>query len=97
MKNLRKYQGAFSRKLSVFGDHIAADHCSFYDHGMQYALSGNVVALVVRDVHTGFGAVYPSSSKGTSSTVEALQRLIADSKVKRLYSDNADELIAASR
>ena len=63
---------------------------------MQYALSGNVIALVVRDVRTGYGAVYPSSSKATSSTVEALQRLIGDSKIERIYSDNADELVAAA-
>jgi Zn-dependent alcohol dehydrogenase len=97
MKNLRKYAGAFSRPTTKFGDNITLDHCSFYDHGVQYALSGNVVALVVRGVHAGFGSVYPSSSKSTSSTVEALQRSIGDSQVKHIYSVNADELIAASR
>ena len=64
---------------------------------MQYALSGNIVALVVRGVHTGYGAVYPSSSKNNSSTVETRQRFIGDSRMKRIYSDNADELIAAAR
>jgi hypothetical protein len=73
------------------------DHCSFYDHGMQYALNGNVISLVVRDVHTKYGAVYPATSTSTSSTVEALQRFIGGAKVKRFYSDNADALIAAAR
>ena len=97
MKNLRKYKGAFSRAKKGFGDIITMDHCSFYDHGMQYALNGNVTSLVVRDVHTKYGAVYPATNKSTSSTVEALQRFIEDAKVKRCYSDNADELVAAAR
>ena len=64
---------------------------------MQYALNGNVISLVVRDVHTKFGAVYPANDKTSSSTIEALQRFIGDDKVKRFYSDNAEELIAAAR
>ena len=97
MKNLQKYKGAFSKATKGFGDIITMDHCSFYDHGMQYALNGNVISLVVRDVHTKYGAVYPAASKSTSSTVEALQRYIGDAKGKRFYSDNADELVAAAR
>ena len=53
--------------------------------------------MVVRGVHTKYGAVYPATSKSTSSTVEALQRFIGDAKVKRFYSDNADELVVAAR
>jgi len=73
MRNLRKYAGAFPRPVSVFGDIITMDHCSFYDQGMMYALNGKVVALVVRDVATTFGSVYPSHSKDTEETVAALQ------------------------
>ena len=72
-------------------------HCFFYDHGMKYALSGCVVALVVRGVATIFGAVYLAPSNDTEETVSALQKLIGDDHVKRFYSDNADELISASR
>ena len=73
------------------------DHCSLYDHGMHYALNGNVISLVVRDVHTKYGAVYPANNKSTPSIVEAMQRFIGDSKVKRFYSDNADDLVAVAR
>ena len=83
MKNLRTCKGAFSRATKNFGDIITMDHCSFYDHGMQYALKDNVISLVVRDVHTKYGAVYPATSNSASSTVEALQRFIGDAKVKR--------------
>ena len=72
MKNLRKYKGAFSRETKSFGDIVTMDHCSFHDNGMQYALNGNVISLVVRDVHTKFGAVYPANNKTSSSTAEAL-------------------------
>ena len=41
------------------------DHCSFYDHGMTYALNNDVVALVARDVATTFGSVYLASPKDT--------------------------------
>ena len=60
---IKLYAGAFSRPVSTFGDIITMDHCSFYDQGMMYALSGKVVALVVRDVANKFGSVYPSHSK----------------------------------
>jgi hypothetical protein len=72
------------------------DHCSFYDQGMLYALDGQAVALVVRDVATTFGSVFPSHSKDTEETVAALQHFIGDSHVKRFYSDNADELVNAT-
>ena len=45
MKNLRKYAGAFSRPTTQFGDIFTMDHCSFYDGGMQYSLSGKVIAI----------------------------------------------------
>ena len=73
------------------------DHCSLYDHGMKYALHSNVVALVVRDVATTFGFVYPAPSKDTEEKVHALQKFIGDDHVKRIYSDNADELMNAAR
>jgi len=97
MRNLRKYSVACSRPLKIFGDVVTMDLCSFCDHGMKYALNGSVVALVVRDVATTFGAVYPAPSKDTQETVSALQNFIGDDHVKRFYSDNADELISASR
>ena len=64
MKNLRKYAGALSRPY----------HCSFYDTGMQYALNGDTVALVVRDVYSTVGAVYTAPSKHMEETTEHLLR-----------------------
>jgi len=41
--------------------------------------------------------VYLAPSKDTEDTVSALQNFIGDDHVERTYSDNADELINASR
>ena len=68
---MRKYSGSVSRPVKAFGDIITTDHCSFYDHGAKYALSGNTVALVVRDVATTCGYVYPYQSKDTENTAAA--------------------------
>ena len=84
MKNQRTYAGAFARPTTKLGDIITMDRCSFYDGGMQYSLSGKVVSLVLRDIHTTFGSVYPADSKSTEETVTALQSLIGDEPVKRL-------------
>ena len=97
MRNLRKYAGAFPRPAKSFGDVVAMEHCSRYDHGMKHALNNNVVALVIREVATTLGCVYPAPTKDTDETVNALQRFIGDAHVKRIYSDNADELINAAR
>ena len=58
---------------------------------------GDLVALVVRDAYSTLGAVYPAPSKSTDETTMALRAFVGDSKVKRVYSDNADELLSASR
>ena len=54
MRNSRKDARAFPRPVKGLGDIITMDHCSFYDHGMNYALSNTVVALVTRAVATTF-------------------------------------------
>ena len=81
MRSLRTYAGAFSRPLKQFGDIVAMGHCSYFDAGTQYALNGNVVALVVRDVHSTFGAVYPASFKNTDAATMALRSFAGDANV----------------
>ena len=62
----------FEKLLGELGDIITMDHCSFYDHVMKYALSGDAVALVVRYAATTFGYVCPRQSKDTDNAVAAL-------------------------
>ncbi len=45
---------------------------------MKYALNGNSVALVVRDVATTFDMVYPSSKKTAEETIVAMQMFVGD-------------------
>ena len=51
----------------------------------------------MRDVDSTFGAVYPAPSKSMDEATMALRSFIGDSKVRRFYSDNADEPIGAAR
>ena len=71
--------------------------CAFCDHGVEYALSNNVVALVARGVATTFGSVYPSPTKDTDETLAALKTFNGGSPARRIYSGNADELMSAAR
>ena len=98
-EELAKVQGVFQSALTGFGDIITMDPCSFVDHGMTYALNGNSIVLVVRDVATTFGMAYPAARKTADETVTAMQMFVGDDlpRVKRFYSDNADALMAASR
>ena len=49
------------------------------------------------DVYSTFGSVDPASAKNMEETTMALRSFIGDSRVKRFYSDNADEPIGAAR
>ena len=86
-----------SENVRAFGDIVTTDRCSLYDHGVKYALSGNTVAMAVRDVAATFGYVYPCQSNDTENTVASLQMFLGDSTVKGFYSGNSDELISAAR
>ena len=97
MKKSRKHAGAFSRPLKHFGGIVTMDRCSSYDAGVQYAMSGNTVALVVRDVYSTFGAVYPAASKNMGEATMALRSFTGDSTTHWFYSDNAGELIGRAR
>ena len=54
LRKVRKFVGAFDRKASRFGDLVTADHLSFAEDKGLYGLNGNTIALVIKDVHTGF-------------------------------------------
>ena len=97
MRNLKKYAGACARLVEVFGDIIVMDHCSFHDQGMNYALSGHVIALVARGMATTFGSVFPPHTKGTEEIATALRSFIGDARVKRFSPDLADELCNPAR
>ena len=66
-----------------FGDVITMDHIdSTGDLGI--SLSGNSVALVVRDIATGWLDGYPAGSKSAQDVVSALQNFVASTEKIRV-------------
>ena len=54
-------------------------------------------ALVLKDRATGFLGFYPNAKRNTAACVEAYNDFRGSNHVRRLYSDNAPELIAAAK
>ena len=69
MRNLRKVAGSFDRELTKFGDIVTADHVSFTDSSGSGGLNGEVIGLVVKDLFSGFLAVYPSDTKAADQVL----------------------------
>ena len=60
-----------------------------------YGLNGNTIALVIKDVHTGFLDVFPSDTKASDQVYASIQSFLGNARVKTFYSDNARDLIEA--
>lgn len=93
----RKRGGQGRIPTSEFGDHLVADHVVIKPN-VEEGVNGEVVALVVKDIHTQFRGVYPSTSKSSDDCQQALLHFI-DPKhpVQQIYTDNSRELIAAMK
>ena len=77
-RRCRRSQGetrAVRHNAKVFGDVITMDHISS-DGDVGMSLSGNVTALIVRDVAAGWLEAYPAGSKCTEEVVCALQHFV---------------------
>ena len=86
-------QGRLETK--AFGDHIIADHVILKTN-IEQGIKGEWCALVIKDVHTQFRYVYPSTSKSTEQSVAGIQHFISGrDEVEVLYTDNSRELKAA--
>ena len=86
-------QGRLETK--AFGDHIIADHV-ILKANIEQGIKGEWCALVIKDVHTQFRYVYPSTSKSTEQSVAGIQHFISGrDEVEVLYTDNSRELKAA--
>ena len=95
MRNLRKLAHSFQRPTTKFGDIVTADHVSFAEEGGIYGLNGKVIALVLKDIYSGFLGAYPSDSKNSDEVYIAIQHFLGNVKVRTFYSDNAREIIKA--
>ncbi len=80
-----------------FGDVTTMDHIDSTGD-LAISLGGNSVALVVRDIATGWLDGYPAGSKSTVDVVSALQNFVASTeKVGCVASDFASEYFKACR
>ena len=78
-----------------FGDHVIADHV-LIKRNVEEGWKGEVVALVIKDLHTQFRCVYPATSKSSDECCKAFQHFIGpQDEVEVIYTDNAPELKSA--
>ena len=93
----RRKGGQGRLETKDFGDRVVADHVIIKPN-VEEGVNGEVVALVIKDVHTQYRSVYPSSSKSADDCIQALHHYI-DPKVpvQSIYTDNSRELIAAMK
>ena len=93
-----KTKGGSSKvEAQVFGDHIAGD-CLVTMDDEEEGIDSERIALVVKDVATGFIYVYPSARRNTESIILAMKHFTGPAdKVGIFYSDNAPELVAAMK
>ena len=80
-----------------FGDHKTADHIMIY-RDKDTVIEDSRLALVIKDVATGFCYAYPSALKSADECTSALQHFTSSKDViKNFYSDRAPELSAAAK
>ena len=83
-------------KATKFGDHITADHLINYGERNEGG-SGELVAMVFKDVYTDIRYCYPAARKHTRDCVEAMKHFVGpDVEVGIFYSDEAPELKRAA-
>ena len=89
--------GTHSIEAKAFGDHLTADHIIVYrDKGV--AIEESRLALVMKDVFTGFTYAYPSALRSEDECIAALQHFVSSSdEVGVFYSDQAQELISSAK
>ncbi len=78
----------------TFGDQITADHIVAHSE-RSMGVTGDKAAVVVGDRATGWFEGYPLDAKSEAATLAAFRQFIGSEKVKRAWSDNSPELIAA--
>ena len=99
-RRCRRSQGetrAVRHNAKVFGDVITTDHLSS-DGDVGMSLSGNITALIVRDVAIGWLDAYPAGSKCTEEVIYAFQHYVSPTdKVGLVATDDALEYESACK
>ena len=93
----RKKGGQSRIDTRKFGDHIIADFV-LIKANVEEGWKGEYVALVVKDLHTQFRAVYPSNTRHSQEGCRSILNFVGkNDDVEIIYTDNAPELKAAIR
>ena len=89
--------GSSKVEADVFGDHITGDFLVTMNEDEE-GIDSERVALVVKDVATGFIYVYPSARRNAESIILAMKHFTGPAdKVGIFYSDNGSELVSAMK
>ena len=89
--------GSSKVEADVFGGHITGDFLVTMNEDEE-GIDAERVALVVKDVATGFIYVYPSARRNTESIILTMKHFTGPAdKVGIFYSDNAPELVSAMK
>ena len=93
MRQPRKMQGAFQRDMTAWGDIITLDHMvDSGDGSFASSVTGDSVALVVKDVWSGLLHCFPCRSKSADDTYGSLLHFIGRRTVTQAYADNSPEI-----
>ena len=96
MKRPARSKGGQGRVLTKkFGDHLIA-YRVLIKRNVEEGWKGEVVALVVKDLHTQFRCVYPAASKSSDDCIKALRHFVGPhDEVETIYTGTAPELKSA--
>ena len=85
------------RDATEFADLVTGDHIVSVE-ALDKSVDGKRDGLVIYDVATGYLDCYPTNTKNTEETIQALQHFLGpEGKFGQFYSDAARELYAAAK
>ena len=96
MRHVRKAHNPAERETLKFGDLVTCDFKSHHDHWKLPGVGGAKAALNLVDHNTLFKGHIPLSSETTEDTAWAIRQYRGDDEIRRMYSDNARNIIAAA-
>ena len=86
--NTKKFAGTSQRNPTQFGDLITVDHVHTRDKMGRGGVGGLVDSFTVLDVGAGCRYSIPVDAVDALETTRALQYVVGDQPVRRVYSDN---------
>ena len=95
MKQPRSFKGAFDREVKEWGYILTMDHLVSIDKELTVGVTGDIDALVVKDIYSSLKHCYPSATKDADTTALNIRHFIGRRTIAMVYSDGSGELKAA--